>query len=150
MHSQRRFISPWVGWFTRVTRCSEDWFHRTLSSKDPANLWYILRVPKARCLNSVCVRIRCEKSSVKFSNIWLFMNDDVFFIKTFIDYAKTCGVLYKLEWPIVENTSMKQLHRAFNTRIKEHNTTRQTTGLERDRPRFVGGDRLQERATGEG
>jgi len=45
---------------------------------------------------------------------------------------------------------MKQLHRAFNTRIKEHNTTRQTTGLERDRPRFVGGDRLQERATGEG
>ena len=46
---------------------------------------------------------------------------------------------------------MKQLQRAFNTRIMKHiNTTKSTMGLARDRLSFIGGDRLQERTTGVG
>ena len=58
-----------------------------LSSKDSANLRYILRVLGTRCPNSVCVGIRCAKSCVKFSNVHL-INDDVFFTnRAFIDYV---------------------------------------------------------------
>lgn len=39
-----------------------------------------------------------------------------------------------------------ELHRAFKTEITEHiNTKRSVTRIERDRPRFMGGNRLQER-----
>lgn len=51
------------------------------------------RVPEKRYVNSVCAGIRCEKSYVKFSNVYLLINDVVFFTKAFIDYAK-CGALW--------------------------------------------------------